>query len=168
MQRQIEKMRERSSQRYTRHSRALQEKRAKDKTVSIKSSREALATAKTSEERSTSVFQKDVKAWNTRLVERVELGRAVFLGTHTLSVATEGLKSPAKETRGSASRATSVRTNSFSGVVVSDSLRGFLSEGATPVGDGVSNKKSLSAEEALSALMTYFGGSTMETAGSEI
>jgi hypothetical protein len=166
VQRQLDKMRERSSQRYTRHSRALQEKRAKDKTVSIKSCREALAAAKASEDRAVSVFQKDIKAWNTRLVERVELGRAVFLGTHTLPLATDGLKSPPKETRGSASRATSLRTNSFSGVVVSDALKGFLSEGSVAV-EGVS-RKGLSGEEALSALMTYFRGSSAAGVGSEV
>ena len=82
MLRQAEKLRERFSQRYTRHSRALQDKRQRDKLALGKSVKECYSAVKIHEDKTIAQLQKDIKAWSTSLGQKIDLGKSVFLGTY--------------------------------------------------------------------------------------
>lgn len=82
MLRQAEKLRERFSQRYTRHSRALQDKRLRDKSLLARSVKESYSLVKTHEDKTTAQLLKDIKGWSASLGQKIELGKSVFLGTY--------------------------------------------------------------------------------------
>lgn len=185
--RQVEKLRERFNQRYLRHTRALQDRRLRDKNLAVRSGKEAQALTRSAEDKAVSQLQRDIKAWNSAVGERIELGKAVFLGNNhhnssnsgTASSATDLLRSPLKESK-TPSRATSVATESFDKLIVSDKLKQFLTSSssssqqrsgstdgvsAAAAADGNQSRvAAVSSEDALHMLVEYFnsGGKSAE------
>ncbi len=179
--RQVEKLRERFSQRYTRHSRSLQDRRAKDRFLLTKSVKDSLGLVHAAEEKSAALFQKDIKAWNSSLLDKIELGKAVFLGTHIpdLPQSAATVRSPVKAGTsgkgGASSAANSIggsfsEVETFSQIVVPDALKAYLTAKVpsssnlsgldlhiSTAGTGAPRSSAgMSSEDALSALMGYF------------
>jgi hypothetical protein len=75
----VEKLREKSAQRVMRYSRAVGEKRSKDKQYAVRASKDAVQAAKAVAEKVTVKFQKDSKAWASGLAEKFETGKIAFL-----------------------------------------------------------------------------------------
>lgn len=187
--RQVEKLRERFSQRYLRHTRALQDKRLRDKNLAVRNGKESQALTRSAEDKAVSQLHRDIKAWNSEVVERIELGKAVFLGSsstnnnngsnnNSTASATDHLRSPLKESK-TPSRATSVAVESFDKLIVSDKLKQYLASPSQQRGggtDGVhaataaamdtsqSRITTISNEDALHMLVDYFnsGGKSGE------
>lgn len=80
--RQAEKLRERFSQRYTRHTRALQDRRLRDKSLLVKTVKDNFSAVKLHEDKTIAQMQKDIKSWSNNLSQKIDLGKSVFLGTY--------------------------------------------------------------------------------------
>jgi len=180
VQRQVEKLRERFNQRYTRHSRSLQDRRAKDKFTALKNAKDSLSAVRAAEEKSNMLLQKDLRAWNSSMLDKIEVGKAVFLGTHHLSDA----KSPSRPAAAAGKGPPSIGATSASSITAATTaakaevpprLKEFLSSAlpsslgssvsdlhaaaATSIGNVPRGATQLTSEEALTALVSYFHSS---------
>lgn len=77
-QRAVDKLREKTVQRYMRHTRQAQEKRQKEKVYASKVAKDALALTKAASDKVSAKFQKDTKTWVNGLNDRCEGGKTAF------------------------------------------------------------------------------------------
>lgn len=77
-QRAADKLREKTVQRYMRHTRQAQEKRQKEKVYASKVAKDALNLTKIASEKVSAKFQKDTKTWVTGLHDKCEAGKTAF------------------------------------------------------------------------------------------
>ena len=74
----FDKLREKNTQRYMRYTRSAQEKRAREKSYSSKTVKDALLLCKATSDKVTGKFQKDTKSWVSGLNDRIETGKGHF------------------------------------------------------------------------------------------
>lgn len=77
-QRATDKLREKTAQRYMRHSRQAQEKRTKEKAYISRTAKDALTTVKSVTDKVSTKFQKDTKSWVAGINDKFEGGKTVF------------------------------------------------------------------------------------------
>ena len=73
-----DKLREKSAQRYMRHSRQAQEKRTKEKVYASRTAKDALVIVKSTTDKVSVKFQKDTKLWVSGINDKYETGKNVF------------------------------------------------------------------------------------------
>ena len=84
-QRATDKLREKTAQRYMRHSRQAQEKRTKEKAYISRTAKDALTTVKSTTDKVSAKFQKDTKSWVAGINDRFEGGKTVFNNSFEVS-----------------------------------------------------------------------------------
>lgn len=85
-QRATDKLREKTAQRYMRHSRQAQEKRTKEKAYISRTAKDALTTVKSTTDKVSAKFQKDTKSWVAGINDRFEGGKTVFNNSFEVSL----------------------------------------------------------------------------------
>jgi hypothetical protein len=74
----VDKLREKNVQRYLRHTRQAQDRRAREKAQAAKTAKDAVALCKVASDKVVSKFQRDTKAWVTGLNDKFEAGKVLF------------------------------------------------------------------------------------------
>lgn len=74
----VDKLREKNVQRYMRHTRQAQDKRAREKVQVAKTAKDALALCKSASDKIVSKFQRDTKTWVSGLNDKFEAGKVQF------------------------------------------------------------------------------------------
>jgi hypothetical protein len=74
----VDKLREKNVQRYLRHTRQAQDRRAREKAQAAKTAKDAVALCKAVSDKVVSKFQRDTKAWVTGLNDKFEAGKVLF------------------------------------------------------------------------------------------
>lgn len=74
----VDKLREKNVQRFLRHARLAQERRAKEKLQTAKTARDALAQCKAASDKVATKFQRETKGWVAGLNDKFEAGRGLF------------------------------------------------------------------------------------------
>jgi hypothetical protein len=85
----VDKLREKNVQRYMRHTRQAQDRRAREKAQAAKTAKDAVALCKVASDKVVSKFQRDTKAWVTGLNDKFEAGKVLFQNSLEVSVLRE-------------------------------------------------------------------------------